>query len=110
MARPGNSFRLGHPRHNPMPSEPEIYYALAEGRSEDEIASSHGMSPEALRNYIRVRQERWALNPPGRLVDDDRRIVVRRETYVGHAYRTVIVSLPRISMHVAAREEARRHG
>ncbi len=109
MAHSGNSFRLGRPRNHPTPAEPYVYHALAEGRSEDEIAFSLNISRKTLINFIAIRRERWATNPPGKLVGDERRIVVTRESYTGHAYRTVTVSLPRISMHVLAREET-RHG
>jgi len=109
MARYGNSFRMGRPRSHPMPSEPYIYHALADGRTVDEIAFSLGIGHKTLVDFITVRRERWQRNPPGKLVADERRIVVTRETFVGHAYRTVNVSLPRITMHVLAREEA-RHG
>lgn len=109
MGRAGNSFRLGRPRNRPTPSETYVYHALEDGRSEDEIAYSLGISRKVLTNFVKIRLERWRVNPPGRLVDDERRIVITRETYLGHAYRTVTVSLPRISMHVLARAEA-RHG
>jgi len=110
MVRYGNSFRLGRPRSHPMPSEPFIYHALADGRSVDEIAFSLGIAHKTLADFIKVRRERWERNPPGRLVADERRIVITRETFVGHSYRSVAISLPRISMHVAARQEAGRNG
>lgn len=110
MTRAGNSFRLGRPRHNPTPSEPYVYHALADGLSIDEVAFALGINRSTLVEFIRLRRERWAAHPPGRLVADERRILVSRQAYTGHSYRTITISLPRISMHVAVREEARRHG
>lgn len=108
MAR-GNSFRLSRRNARPMPSEAYVFHALADGRSEDEIAFALGVSRKTVVNFINIRLERWRANPPARLVEDDRRIITTREAYIGNAYRTVTVSLARNSMHDLARAEA-RHG
>jgi hypothetical protein len=103
----GNAFRLGALRTKPMPTEASIYNALQAGRSLDGIAEQVGLGRESLRMLIRSRLPDWQKRPPREIQEDARRIVVTCVTYTGNAYRTVSISLPRISMHVAAREGLR---
>ncbi|WP_411033808.1 hypothetical protein [Shinella sp. BYT-45] len=110
MSRPASPIRLGQRRTRPMPSEAFVYHALADGRPIEDICTDVGMSRNNLLQFISARREAWEARPPKRLVEDERRIVVMRESFIGHAYRQVSVSLPRISMHVAARTEGERHG
>lgn len=109
MARIGNFFCLGALRTKPMPTEASVYNALRAGKSLDGIAAMVGLSAESLRMMIRSRLPDWQKHPPREIREDAQRIVVTRVTYTGNAYRTVSISLPRISMHVAAREGL-RHG
>lgn len=106
-ARPGSSFRSGRHRVMPAPSESYLYQALRDGRSLEEIAASLGLTRKSIRRYIALWSDGWATRPPRTLVDDERRVVVRREGYVGNAYRMLTISLPRNTMHDLARAEVR---
>lgn len=79
---------------------------VIQGQQNREIAHAFGFTVEQIELYLRARRPRWQAEDLRARREDARRIVVLRKTdreTGGFDLRPI--SLPRISMHVAALEE-----
>lgn len=75
------------------------------GMGHHEIARELALSYSAVCNTITEGVRKWREEERlARLVEDERRIVVTRTIVLGQEIRNIRLSLPRVSMHVAALE------
>lgn len=94
--------------HPALPSEAEMRLLWLQRVPREDIAARYGVSLGIVQSFIQTRVAAWREE----IVDDleargDRTIDVR-ETDEGGVYRLLFISLPRIAMHRAAREDKGR--
>lgn len=91
-------------RRGKMPAESLVYRDWKSGLGRTQMAARYGVTEHGVREYLRRHMERWESHPPEPLADSDRKIVFTMTTVHDSTFRKVLISLPRISMHVRALE------
>lgn len=99
MVRP-----LINPRRSRIPAESLVREDWQNGITRREMAALYGVSTTAIDAYLKRRMPAWTKQRVRPLEPSERKIVVTREAWIDSASRRVRISLPRISMHVAALE------
>jgi len=89
--------------------EDEIRDAFLKGERPSNIAARYGHQAQVVANMISYQKQKWMEEARlSRITSDDRRTIIRKRIFESGGSYIAAISVPRITMHVLALQEARR--